>query len=271
MDSYSLKIWGSRGSVAQTSDTKRKFGLNTTCISIETPDNIILIDGGTGIASFDTYLYENKLTHKKISILLTHYHYDHILGLPFTKFLYDKNVKYEIYGPKFTMENASQILKKIVCRPFFPLDLKDVENAKILNLDNSIENKFNGIKIKTITLNHKDNAIGYKFIFPNKEICIITDYEYNTDNNKDELMSFIRNSDILIMDTYFTNEDYIENWGHSTIENCVELTNKLNIRQGMPFHHNINYTDDFLINMEKEIQKKSPNIIFTRDGYTLNF
>lgn len=270
MSNYTVKIWGCRGSICQTRDDMRVYGLNTSCISLETPEEIIIVDGGSGIALFDEYYYES-LCNKKIKIILTHYHYDHILGLPFTKFLYDKNVDVEIYGATYNGESCVEIFSKIYCSPFFPLELEDLTNVSFINIDRSICDKFSKVKIDYIDLNHKGGAIGYKLKFLDKVICIITDHEYRSDTNKDLLKDFIKKSDILIMDSYFINEDFISGWGHSTIEECVDLVNELDIGLGIPFHHNTSYNDDFLKNFELKIREKNKNIIFAKDGMTFGF
>ncbi len=268
---FQFKIWGSRGSIGKSKGNSSKFGLNTTCISLETDDEFIVIDAGSGIIDLDEYIYNNNLTSKKITILLTHYHYDHILGLPFTKMFYDKNICVEIFGAKTNNQDCYEILANIFGSPYFPVSFKDMGHLKVYNIDNNICDKVKDVRVDMVDLNHKDGCKGYKLSFLNKAISIITDYEYFSDKNSALVEKFIEKSDYLIMDTFFANDDFIAGWGHSTVDECIMLVNKLNIGNGLLTHHNPKYDDDFLENLESNLKEKYVNILVARDGMFFDF
>ncbi len=268
---FQFKIWGSRGSIGRAKEKFCKYGNNTTCKTLETKDEFIVIDCGSGIIDFDEYVYSNNLTFKKITILLTHYHFDHILGLLFTKMFYDKDISLEIFGAKTGGKDCYDILCNVFCSPYFPVSFRDMPHIKVFNLDNSIYEKFKDVKVDMVDLNHKDGSIGYKLSFFNHNICIITDYEYFEDENYLHVENFIENSNYLIMDTFFANNDFIKGWGHSTVDECIMLVNKLNIGFGILTHHNPKYTDDFLDNLQDTIKEKHSNIFIAKDGMTLDF
>ncbi len=80
MSDFKVTLWGTRGSFVQTTSNKRKYGVETSCISLETENEFFLIDCGSGIRGFDKYIYDNNLTYKKVNIFLTHNHHDNING-----------------------------------------------------------------------------------------------------------------------------------------------------------------------------------------------
>ncbi len=257
-----VKIWGSRGSFVQTHIDKMEYGLETSCISFETETEIFVIDCGSGIRSFDAYYYKNNLKDKKINLLLTHYHQDHIFGLGFTKFIYDSNIEVEIYG----LNDVYTILKNYYGPPYFPITIVNRPNLKTTTIEPNMSLKFKDIEIVTTLLNHPQDALGYKFVIKDKVCTVITDYEYKIDNNKVEVEKFIKDSDYLIIDAFFTTGDYREGWGHSSIEEAIELVDKLNVGYCLLYHHNLNYNDDKMKEIECKISKTYNNISFAKDN-----
>ncbi len=256
MSNYKVTVWGSRGSFVQTTVDKMKYGLETSCISFETEDEFFLIDCGSGIRGFDRYFYDNKLTHKKVNIFLTHYHHDHIFGLGFVKFIFDPSVQVEIFG----LNDVYETLNNYFGPPYFPINMMELPNIKTRNIKAYEKIEFNDFEINTTLLQHPQHCLGYKFVTKNKTVTVITDYEYTVDNKKHIVEEFIENSDYLIIDAFSTAEDYIEGWGHSNIEEIVELVEKLNVQQCLLTHHNGNYNDDKLDQIQLDINKEHSNI-----------
>ncbi len=257
-----LKIWGCRGSVPQTSMSKKKYGLETSCISLEINNELFVIDAGSGIRSLCNYIESANKDYRKINIFLTHYHHDHISGLAFTKFIFKQKNKTNIYGPS----DVYKILGDYFSAPYFPVKLVDLHNVTTENIESGQKLQFDNLEIETISLVHPQGSLGYKLKAHNKTICIITDYEYNLDKNKKAVEQFIKDCDYLIMDTFFKQEDYIETWGHSTIQEGICLKEKLNIKNCILYHHNANYTDDILDKEQTKINSQYKNIRFAQEG-----
>ncbi len=264
-----ITVWGSRGTFPQTSINKSKYGLQTSCISLETKEEIIIFDCGSGIIDFSNYFYENNLQHKKLKILFTHYHYDHIMGLPFAKFIYDENVKIDFYGKNIERMDVENILKSFFSPPYFPINILARNNITIKEIEIGRELQVGNIKVNTILLNHPGDCVGFKITNKNKDICIIFDYEYRTDKNKQLIFDFINNVDLLFIDSYYTDEDYMLDWGHSTIEDNIKLIIQCNVKQGLLTHHNIKYTDDFMHKMESTLFKDYSNVSFAKDNMVI--
>ncbi len=267
MSNYKVTLWGTRGSIVQTAMDKMKYGLETSCISIETEKEIFLIDCGSGVRGFDRYLYENDLVHKKINILLTHYHHDHINGLGFVDFIYDKNIDIEIFG----LGNVYEILKNYFGPPYFPISLVDMSHIKTTNLSGDDMLKFVELEVKTTLLEHPQMCVGYKFINGEKILTTVVDYEYKVDENKTNVEDFIRNSDYLIIDSFFTEEDYIKGWGHNSVEAVIELASKTNVRNCILTHHNVKYNDSKIDEIQEMIAKKYNYISFAKENSSFEF
>ncbi len=265
MKSFKVSIWGSRGTFVQTSIDKMKYGLETSCISFETETEIFIIDCGSGLRGFSNYFYENNLLHKKVNIFLTHYHHDHILGIIYSNFIYDSRVNVEIYGAN----DIYNILSVYLGPPYFPVKILERSNIKVTQIEAGDKLQFADVDIDTVLLNHPQHSLGYKFKVNNKVLSVITDYEHNNDENKDIVESFMRDSDCLIIDAFSTKDDYVEGWGHSSIDDVITLVEKLSVGECILYHHNIRYTDDFIDKLQENINKSHSNINFARDNTTI--
>ncbi len=266
MSNYKVTFWGTRGSIVQTSIDKMKYGLETSCISFETETEVFLIDCGSGARGFDKYFYENNV-NKKINILLTHYHHDHIMGLGFVKFIYDNNNEVEIFGLGDVYEN----LKRFYGVPFFPVDIVDLPNIKTTCVQEYEKLVFGDLEIQTTLLEHPQMSLGYKFITKEKTVTFAIDYEYKIDPNKEIVEEFMKNSDYLIMDAFWTDADYERGWGHSTIEDAINLSKKLGIKECIVTHHNIDYNDDKLDELFEQFKKDFNRLSFAKANSSFEF
>ncbi len=266
MGNYKVTFWGTRGSAVQTSIDKIKYGLETSCISIETEKEIFLIDCGSGARGFDKFFYENNV-NKKINILLTHYHHDHIIGLGFVKFIFDKNNEVEIFGPGEVYEN----LKNYFGAPYFPVDIVNLPNVKTTSITVFEKLIFANLAIETTLLQHPQESVGYKVITKDKTVTFLIDYEYKIDQNKEIVEEFVKNSDYMIIDTFWTDKNYKIGWGHSTVEDAIYLTNKLNIADCILTHHNTDYCDDKIDEIYQNIKDASKKISFAKENSFFEF
>ncbi len=260
-----INVWGSRGSNVQTDFNKKKYGLETTCISIETEKEIIIIDAGSGIINFDKYFYRENLQHKDVKLFFTHYHYDHIIGLPFTKLIYDENVNLKLYGSGFKDTPFKNVLKNFFSSPYFPIEILNRNNIEIDEIKVGTDIELEQMNVKTISLNHSNECVGYKFKIADKSICVMFDYEYREDKNKSDTINFLKNSDLLIIDSYFTDLDYKQRWGHSTVEDNISLINENGVKKALLTHHNADYVDSYMEDIENKLLKNCNNICFARD------
>ena len=138
-----LKFWGVQGSCPGSS-TNNSFGNNTPCISIEFNETLIILDAGTGIRHLSNNLKSDN--YKKILILLTHSHWDHIQGFPFSNFLHTNSEIYIYSHSNSHLQNLSNQINGIN----FPLNLEDISAALTFSSDlNKIQSIFN-IKINEI-------------------------------------------------------------------------------------------------------------------------
>src|SRR5260370_10814574 len=118
-----LKFWGVRGSIPTPRFDNLALGGNTTCIEVRRPyDNeVLIIDGGTGLRDLGVALLQESQGHQMaLHFLLTHFHWDHIQGVPFFAPLYSGASEVAFYSSR-PSSDLKEILKSQMTYPYFPV------------------------------------------------------------------------------------------------------------------------------------------------------
>src|SRR5215216_4815496 len=117
-------IWGCRGSVATPGPDTVRCGGNTSCIEVSLDDgSVFVLDAGTGIRELGAELAERKL--RRIHLLLTHLHLDHLEGLRFFEPLFDPGTQVDLSGPRSPVLTLKERIRRSFSPPLFPIDLQD--------------------------------------------------------------------------------------------------------------------------------------------------
>ncbi len=285
MKSIKIKFWGVRGSIPTPGPSTIKYGGNTACVEVRFGNGaLFILDAGSGIRELGKQLVQqNKPVDAHI--LVSHFHWDHIQGLPFFRPAYAARNKFTIIGCDEAALNLDQIISFQMNPTYFPIAIEDMRaNIRFRSVK---EESFDlsGVNIQTIYLNHPGYALGYRLNFNGKSIVYISDNEpfhwleenkeYDglggpfenledmfdnfVEDKNESLVDFCRNSDILIHDTQFLPEEYAQKitWGHSPYNYTVDLAMKSEVKQLILFHHDPDHDD----NMIDHIQKLSRDII----------
>lgn len=264
-----IKCWGSRGSICVSGDQYSRYGGDTTCIEITAKSGeTIIIDAGTGIRRLGNSLIQRKID--QYYLLFTHAHWDHIQGFVFFRPLLFSKVKIIIQDRKFLSFNTRQLFNKVMEMPFFPIGLGDLKAD--MKFDTRLNDKFNigSVNIETIPTSHPGSGLGYKFIEDGKSFVFLTDNELGVDHPGGQgfegYLNFVRNADLLLHDGEYTRAEYKQkkNWGHSSIQDVLELALKANIKKLGLFHLNQDRTDDqmdkIICECQADLKKKNSTL-----------
>ena len=268
-----LVFWGVRGSIPTPGIEYSMYGGNTSCVELRIKDSIIIFDMGSGIKKLGDSLIQRKV--KNFDILVSHFHFDHTCGLPFFKPAYDPDSIFSIMSGEIkTRKDVLGVLDSQITSPSFPITIKDF-NANIKYGNFKIGEPIfirNNIKISTINLNHPDGATGYRVYSEGKSVCYITDHEHVLGERNEELINFLKGSDVLIYDSTYTDEEFKKyvGWGHSTWQEGARLAELAEVEKYFVFHHNPDNTDDIMQDIEKNSKKTSKKIFVAKEGMCVN-
>jgi len=246
-----IKCWGSRGSICVSGPQYIRHGGDTTCFEIQAESGeTVIIDAGTGIRRLGKHLIQKKV--KTCYLLLTHTHWDHIIGLPFFHPLLYADKTIHIQNRTFAGLTTRKVIEQVMRMPFFPVGLT-AYNADI-RFDASLIGRFSigSLDIETIPTSHSQNSLGYKFTENGKSFVFLTDnelgYTHSLGNTTKTYIDFSKDADVLFHDTEYTDDEYLNRtgWGHSRMSDVLELSAKASVGQLGLIHINQDRTDDQL-------------------------
>ena len=253
---YTIYVCGCRGSFPVSGIRFSEYGGETSCYVVKKDDYAIVVDCGTGLKNAIDVLKDCR----NIDILLTHVHYDHILGFLMAKLPETANIR--ILGYFKDWDNNSNTLIKFMDHPYWPIEIKhtntiDIELGKEINLDKDMKATF-------YKSDHPDEACVIKLMCKDKKVCFFADCE---DPNKldDEIA---RDCDIFFCDGMYDNREKVDHtgWGHGTWQDGVRYAHKENIKHLVITHHNPENGDHTLLTNETEARKIIKNVSFAKTG-----
>lgn len=246
-DKMIVQFWGVRGTLPVPGKKTVRYGGNTNCVTLSFgKKNFFIFDAGTGIKALSNYLLEKNKFPFSAKIFISHPHWDHINGIPFFVPLYMKGNEFEIYGSSHPGISIEKLISNQMDSVYFPVSIKEFA-AKITFHNLNEENFYiDDILIQTQLLNHPGRCLGYRVQYKNKSFCYITDNElyleespYYNEFDVERLIHFIYNTNILIMDTTYTDEIYPNKicWGHSCVSRVVDIAHKAKVKLLCLYHH----------------------------------
>lgn len=259
-------------------------GGNTTCVTIELGDELIIFDAGSGIRELGDYLMDSEDQQASkygfnrgnghAYMFFTHTHWDHIQGLPFFRPIHVAGNVFDIYH---VHEHVPDSLARQMERQFFPLQFDQIAaTLKFQKLEEGEQVKVAGASITNIQLKHPGRAYAYRVVADNAIAILATDGEYkNLDYaSTAKYRSFYADADALIFDAMFSvRESFIkEDWGHSSALIGADIAREANVKRLFLFHHDPIYSDAQIMQILEETREylgrrsQVPEVIIAREG-----
>ena len=265
-----LEFFGVRGSMPVSGKNTNQFGGHTPCACVITSEKEwIIIDSGTGIKRLGEQLeghYKDK--PYTVHLLFTHFHLDHIIGLPFFASLYAPNATLNIYAscnPKETEMN----LAGVMAGRYFPLDFNDTPSKKIFIDVSDKDFQIGGADISSCPLNHPQGSVSYRIKEKGKTVVFATDTEPGDKVGDERFIAFCHGADILVYDAMFTPEEYEagrKGWGHSTWFEGIKVAKAAAVSSVYLSHLNPDHTDKTIEDFVTQARKNFPRTFGAQEG-----
>ena len=269
---FQVIFWGVRGSIPVPGPDTLKYGGNTSCVQVQIRKRLFIFDAGSGIYSLGRELIKNG---EKLSgdIFITHTHWDHIQGFPFFSPAFIKGNHFRLYGQSKTDATFSELMTGQMAYQHFPVSL-DQMGAEIdfRELDSRVHLELgDGISLDTIVNNHPNGGLSYRLDCQGRSCCYVTDTEHYPEIDQ-ELCRFVHNSDLVIYDTHFTDDEYPNyiGWGHSTWQEGIKLVQAADAKRLVLFHHANFRSDNEMEEIEKQAQARMSSCVAAREGMVIN-
>ena len=224
------------------------YGGNTSCVTVNNEESLIILDAGTGIRNLGSELLSGKFFNSRIkeyNLFFSHLHLDHINGLPFFATVHFKDVQLNFYSHHKDFEKHLSLQQNF---NFFPVSLESrpcIKKFTELNDDDVIN--VGKLSVFSKALNHPNGSYSYKIIDGSgRKIVYATDGEYTAKTIVSEFFEFFRDADILIFDSQYNFNELAQryNYGHSTAEIGVDAAVNSGVKKLILYHHNHENDDD---------------------------
>jgi phosphoribosyl 1,2-cyclic phosphodiesterase len=267
-------FWGVRGSLPVPGPDTAIFGGNTTCLEISLPslpaDRSLIIDAGSGLRSLGKARQWSGI--RRIDLLLTHLHHDHIIGLPFFAAMFVKGLEIHLWCGNLDGETAESALGCMFAPPLFPLGLDAFPaTLRFHGFEAGATIEPDGFSVATAPLRHPSGATGYRFDAAEGSLAVVTDIEHHGEGPEAGVAAFCRGVDTLVYDSMLEECDYgrCKGWGHSTIHAGVALGRAAGARRLVGCHHAPEHDDRKMAEREQRLQAEWPESVMAREGMTL--
>jgi phosphoribosyl 1,2-cyclic phosphodiesterase/CheY-like chemotaxis protein len=268
-----IRFWGVRGSIPVPGKDTVRYGGNTPCVEVRADGEIIILDAGSGIRLLGLALdKEFGPRSMKLTLLISHTHWDHIQGLPFFSPTYNQKNLIRVLGYEGARAGLGKILASQMETPFFPVSLRELPSHLAIEELREMDFQVGKVEVRSKFANHPGICAGYRLFTSSGSIAYFPDNEpyeplklhlASRDGITEEeardfataerakMVEFLQGCDLAIMDTQYTDEEYTKHigWGHSSLSSVVSLGLDSNVGKLVLFHHDPNHDDKMIDKM----------------------
>jgi diguanylate cyclase (GGDEF)-like protein len=256
-----VRFWGTRGSIAAPGDRTARYGGNTSCTEVRTPDGtVIVLDCGTGARELGLHLTQTQKPPIHLHLFIGHTHWDHIQGFPFFVPAFIPGVELNVYAPLGFQQSLEEAMAGQMEYSYFPVKLRDLRSR--IHFTELEEGFFRvgDVLVETQYLNHTAPTIAYRITSGRTTIAYVTDHEpfWKLEDGilhhpgDQRHVAFMKDADLVIHDAQYSEEEYRQRvgWGHSTVEYAVDVAMEAGARRVALFHHDPTHDDAAMERLE---------------------
>ncbi|HXK21545.1 MAG TPA: MBL fold metallo-hydrolase [Myxococcota bacterium] len=246
-----VTIWGSRGSLPTPGPETTRYGGNTSCVEVRGRDgSVVVLDAGTGIRRLGAALGPEL---RRVDVLLTHLHLDHIEGLGFFAPLLRRGVEVHIWGPASTTLDLRARLTRYLSPPIFPVRLRDLPCRLELHDVVGVERfRIGELELRAALVCHPGPTVGFRISEGDASLVYLSDHEpalgsidFPRDPEWTSGLELAAGADLLIHDAQYSDAEYADRigWGHSSLHDALAFATAARAARVVPFHYDPVHSD----------------------------
>lgn len=246
-----VTVWGTRGSLPAPGPETTHYGGNTSCVEVRGRDgSVIVLDAGTGIRRLGATIGPEV---RRVDLLLTHLHLDHIEGLGFFAPLFRRGLEVHIWGPASTTLDLRARLTRYLSPPIFPVRLRDLpcelELHDVVGVDRL---QIGELDVRAALVCHPGPTVGFRIREGDVALAYLPDHEpalgsVDFPRNPQWTSGFelAAGADLLIHDAQYGDGEYAARvgWGHSAVGDMCAFATAVGASRVVPFHYDPSHTD----------------------------
>jgi phosphoribosyl 1,2-cyclic phosphodiesterase len=258
-----VKLWGTRGSIPSPGEDTVRYGGNTSCVGVTLSDGSLLaLDAGSGLRNLGLMLDSRP---RRLHILLTHLHMDHIQGLVFFAPAFRPETELVIWGPASPEASLRDRIARYVSAPLSPVEVRELPCDVSFRHCPEAEWRIGPATIRASSVTHRGPTLGYRIDDGEDSLAYIPDHEpalgADLANLPDEWISGLdlaRDASLLIHDGQYADDEHPAHlgWGHSAVGDALTFASRANARRTLLFHHDPSHSDVFLDRLGEEARSR---------------
>ncbi|MGN0345212.1 MAG: MBL fold metallo-hydrolase [Lachnospiraceae bacterium] len=272
MEKNQVTILGARGSIPVSGSRYSIYGGATSCVLLEAAGEAVLFDAGSGLMNLPQRV---RKEYAKIHIFLSHFHLDHLMGIPMSSMMYDPSAEVIFYAEDG--EKIPEVIRQMMAEPLWPVG-PDSFRAKlgfcsidtqpvILGAEKTAGGTEQSLTITAVPVTHPGGALAFRADWGDHSIVYATDCDPDEGTGR-SLERFAADTDLFILDAQYTDEEYEQcrGFGHPSMRTSAQIIAASGAGQGLLFHHSPTHTDEQLGTYERQLQQFRKNTSFAREG-----
>jgi phosphoribosyl 1,2-cyclic phosphodiesterase len=277
-----VRIRGSRGTIASPGADTIGYGGNTSCVEVRlSSGRVVILDAGTGIRELGVQLIEEGV--KRIDLLLTHLHVDHLEGLGTFAPVWSPDVELHIWGPASPVASLAERIATYFSPPLFPAVLPEVAARIEFHDASGHEWEVDGVRIASDAIVHPGATVGYRLREGERVLAFLTDHEpalaadlRTTPTEWISGFALMDGADLLIHDCQYTPEEYPARlgFGHSSTEHVATLAERADTGRLVMYHHDPMHSDLQLEAMRADVLRRwgveEERVVLAAEGDTFD-
>ncbi|HTP68107.1 MAG TPA: MBL fold metallo-hydrolase [Dongiaceae bacterium] len=273
-----LSFWGVRGSTPTVDPATWRFGGNTPCLDFVAPDGTqFILDCGTGLRALGNRWATQNTPHASHShVFVTHYHWDHIQGLPFFAPLYDEKNEFHFYSFRSEFlgkDSLRQVLETQMALPYFPVDFSTMSaRRRFREVESGESFSIGENRVISRWLNHPQGCMGFRIETPAGTIVYATDNEPGDSVLDKNLRELAAGADIFVNDAQYTPAQLAgprKGWGHSSWQEGVRLAREVGAKTLVLFHHDPDSTDRIVDGILRDARDEFDSVFAASEGMVI--
>jgi len=267
----STRFWGVRGSVPTMGPDRQRFGGNTPCVEVSgAGDEVLIFDAGTGIRALGRDIAMRARQPRAIHIFFTHFHWDHIQGLPYFAPLFVADARM-IFHSVHAPGRLREIISIMMQPPYFPVSFEQLEGSLEFRQISAQPVEVDGVAVSCFPLHHPQGSVGYCIARAGRSVIYATDHEHGDATIDRGLRAAASNTDILIYDAQYLASEFESRrgWGHSTWLEATRVAHDASVKQLVLFHHDPDRDDESVAAIEEGARREFYNTCAAFEGLCL--
>ena len=258
-----VTFWGVRGSVPVPGPAVAGFGGNTSCVQITAADGSqVILDAGTGIRALGVALAGRS---RRVHILLTHLHLDHIQGLMFFAPLFDPGTEVTIWGPTSEHRPLRERLGRYLSQPLSPFEIRDLPAH--VRFEDALRPpwRIGDLQVMAALVAHRGPTLGYRLTTEASSVCYLPDHEPGLGEDLGSAepdwisgYALAKDASLLIHDCQYDDVEYgpRRGWGHSRVSDALTFAHRSRCGRLTLTHHDPDHDDARLQQIGEQVAEQ---------------